>query len=163
MALEDQKATDRRALAERVQDALVRARRETVVNERLRREGRHWNSDVGATEAQRQAEESRLRERSKNEIDNLMAFEEIAALMRPLGQELAIAADVLAETAARSLEGRTMEGEIRSDLYHFDRAVATWMEADGSDRARGTTSAQTAPHETHIGGNGTDETGNASK
>ncbi|MFL0368210.1 hypothetical protein ACH0BH_10170, partial [Micrococcus luteus] len=106
MALEDQKATDRRALAERVQDALVRARRETVVNERLRREGRHWNSDVGATEAQRQAEESRLRERGKNEIDNLMAFEEIAALMRPLGQELAIAADVLAETAARSLEGR---------------------------------------------------------
>lgn len=111
MALEDQKATDRRALAERVQDALVRARRETVVNERLWREGRGWNWHAGATEAQRQAEESRLRERSKNEIDNLMAFEEIAALMRPLGQELAIAADVLADTAARSLEGRTMEGE----------------------------------------------------
>lgn len=163
MALEDQKATDRRALAERVQDALVRAHRETVVNERLRREGRHWNSDAGATEAQRQAEESRLRERGKNEIDNLMAFEEIAALMRPLGQELAIAADVLADTAARSLEGRTMEGEIRSDLYHFDHAVATWMEANGSDRAPGTTPAQTAPHETHIEGNGTDETGDASK
>lgn len=104
---------------------------------------------------------------------NAREYMEISTDMIEFGGELERRAQALFDVSTLPAPQDPGHAKLTRATNDFHDAAWAWLKADADGthgwwrrlgrRETGTTPAQTAPNETHIEGNGTDETGNASK
>ena len=106
--------------------------------------------------------------------DNMREFMEVSTSMMEYGGELEATSMELFNTATLPASQDVGHKKLTRAVNAFQDAAGRWLKAHAEDtgekkrwriagKAPGTEVAQTAPQETHTEGNGTDETGDASK